>query len=547
MLFTLTKTVALVFAMSYLASIADSTAAEIKYPSKVERQSYADTLDEQLEQLQDDPQIKRWAASRKAMASDPHRPLYHFVNPQANLNDPNGLCQWQGRYHLFYQAYPPEDPRQHWGHAVSDDLVRWKDLPLAIYPGIEKHCFSGSTLVEEDRVIANYHGTVVGNMIAVSSDPLLLNWDKLDGNPVMPMLPPPDENGRPYRVYDPCIWKEDDGYYSISGAYIDGNIFETSKMAQHLFFSQDLENWTYLGPFIIDGFFTGPGEDGAVPYFWPLGDKYILIFASHLRGAQYLIGDFDKIGKKFIPRKHGRFNFGRMMHGGVHAPTATIDDNGRLIVIYNINEAKPTKGWDHIMSVPRVLTLKEGLTLGIEPIPELATLRRDEKVVLETTIPANEEIVFNDVGGSAIEIEAVIDPGDAREFGLNVLRSPDGTEKTKVGVYRKGLMSASVSFYNDALVIDMSDSSLSSDVRARAPEIAPFQIKDDEPVTFRIFIDRSVVEVFVNNEQAASIRVYPEREDSVGVSVYAKGSSAVLRSMKVWRMKTIYPEVYPGL
>ena len=67
--------------------------------------------------------VRRMAASRKAMEGDPHRPLYHYVNPENTLNDPNGLCFWQGRWHLFYQGYPPEDPRPHWGHAVSEDLV----------------------------------------------------------------------------------------------------------------------------------------------------------------------------------------------------------------------------------------------------------------------------------------------------------------------------------------------------------------------------------------------------------------------------------------
>jgi len=62
-------------------------------------------------------------------------------------------------------------------------------------------------------------------------------------------------------------------------------------MAQHLFFSQDLKSWTYLGEFVEGDVFTGPGEDGAVPYFWPIGDKHILLFASHTRRAQYLLGD----------------------------------------------------------------------------------------------------------------------------------------------------------------------------------------------------------------------------------------------------------------
>ena len=151
------------------------------FTSKVPHYTFAETLEEQEEQLKTNPLMQRLNDYRKTYEGDPHRPIYHYINPEAMLNDPNGLCFWQGRWHLFYQAYPPEDTRQHWGHAVSDDLIHWRDLPYAIYPNPERCCFSGSTYVEEDRVIAMYHGTVVGNMVAVSSDPLLLNWEKVSG------------------------------------------------------------------------------------------------------------------------------------------------------------------------------------------------------------------------------------------------------------------------------------------------------------------------------------------------------------------------------
>ena len=145
------------------------------------------SIEEQEAALAANPLLQRMQAARIAFADDRHRPQYHYVNPEAMLNDPNGLCFWQGSWHLFYQAYPPEDPRQHWGHAVSDDLIHWRDLPYCIYPDPERCCFSGATLVEEDRVIAMYHGTEVGNMVATSSDPLLLNWTKVAGQAVVPM------------------------------------------------------------------------------------------------------------------------------------------------------------------------------------------------------------------------------------------------------------------------------------------------------------------------------------------------------------------------
>ena len=189
--------------------------------SKTPRSTFSNTLEAQLQELKTNPLLERFRASREAKAHDPHRPIYHYVNPEGRLNDPNGLCFWQGRWHLFYQAYPPDDPRQHWGHAVSDDLVHWRDLPLAIYPHPEEKVYSGGTLVEKDRVIAMYHGTEVGNMVAVSSDPLLLNWEKVTGQAVIPFRKPNDPP-LPYNIFDPCIWKKGDMYYSLSGGTLPG-------------------------------------------------------------------------------------------------------------------------------------------------------------------------------------------------------------------------------------------------------------------------------------------------------------------------------------
>lgn len=188
------------------------------YASLVPRYMFPATLEAQEAALASNPLMPRLIESRKGYGSDPYRPIYHYVNPEGMLNDPNGLCFWQGRWHLFYQAYPPEDPRQHWGHAVSTDLIHRRDLPYAIYPDPEEKCFSGATLVEDDRVIAIYHGTQVGNMIAVSGDPLLLNWEKLTGRAVIPIRAT-DGSALPFRVFDPCIWKKGDAYYSLSGSY----------------------------------------------------------------------------------------------------------------------------------------------------------------------------------------------------------------------------------------------------------------------------------------------------------------------------------------
>ena len=88
-------------------------------------------------------------SERRRLAADPHRPLYHFLPPANWMNDPNGLIQWRGQYHLFHQCNP-EHPcfgDMHWGHARSPDLIHWIELPVALapMPGAADHfdCFSG--------------------------------------------------------------------------------------------------------------------------------------------------------------------------------------------------------------------------------------------------------------------------------------------------------------------------------------------------------------------------------------------------------------------
>ena len=522
------------------------------YTSKVPMYTFATTLEEQEEQLKTNPLLLRFHESRKKLSSDPYRPIYHYVNPEGPLNDPNGLCFWQGRWHLFYQAYPPEDPRQHWGHAISDDMIHWRDLPLAIYPNPEFQCYSGSALVEEDRVVVMYHGTRVGNMVATSSDPLLLNWEKVAGKAVVPMTPNSDD--LPYIVYDPNIWKKDGTYYSLSGAVTHDGPGGKQVFQSFLFRSQDLEHWEYMHEFVEGDRFTRIGDDSACPYFWPIGDgeRWIMPFSSHISGTHYFVGDYDKDRDKFIPTNFGKFNFGATRPGGVHAPSATPDGEGGVIIIFNINAGKPTKGWDQIMSLPRRLTLIGEDIVGQEPFGDIESLRYNKQSVAAMTLPANKEIVLDNISGNAMEIIAEIDPKDSPMVEINVLRSPNKEEFTRIaffkdrGVYQgrdyKRPPSPFNPKFNSLLTIESSYSSTLPDVRTRAPETGPFLLQPDKTLKLRIFIDKSVVEVFANGKQCVAQRVYPGLEESVGVSLRSQNLDAELLSLEAYQMKSIWEE-----
>ena len=512
------------------------------YTSLVPKYVFADTLEKQESELQVNPLMLRLREARTKLSGDPHRPVYHYVNPEAMLNDPNGLCFWQDRWHLFYQGYPPEDPRQHWGHAVSDDLVHWRDLPYAIYPDPEECCFSGATLVEETRVIAIYHGTKVGNMVALSDDPLLLNWEKVTGKAVIPMASP-DGSALPYRVFDPCIWKKDGFYYSLSAGTLPSGPGGKIVRADFLLRSKDLAKWEYLHPFVEDDRFTLVGDDGACPYFWPIGDRHILLFFSHMSGGQCLVGDYDRKRDKFVVTNHSKFNFGPYGPAGVHAPSATPDGKGGVIVIFNMNPGKPTQGWNQIMTLPRRLTLIDGDELAIEPAGDVESLRRDHRHVDRMTLAANQEIVLENIDGNTMEIAAVIDPKDAPMVEMNVLRSPNREEFTRIMFFkdrgfrnrghRKGPQYSLIS-------IDSSYSSMLPDVLSRAPETASIAVEEDDLLELRVFIDRSVIEVFVNGRQCLALRVYPGRKDSAGVSLRSQGADAELKCLDAWQMENIY-------
>ncbi len=520
------------------------------FKSKAPMFVYPDSLPEQWEALKTNPLLNRFHASRQELSKERFRPQYHYVNPEGSLNDPNGLCFWQGRWHLFYQAYPPEDTRQHWGHAYSEDLIHWKDLPLAIYPDPENMCFSGSALAEKDRVIAIYHGVGAGTMVAVSKDPLLLNWKKINDQAVIPPVQP-DNKPWPYHVFDPCIWKDGEYYYAIHGVTRNDGPDGKRLPAWPLFRSKDLASWEYLHQFVEDDRYSLVGDDGACPYFWPIGDqsdpekrRHILLHFSHWSGGKYLIGRYDTEKQKFFVTNGGNFNHGPVAPGGVHAPSAAPDGRGGVNVIFNMNSARSTPGWNHIMSLVMNLQLLPGDQLGIEPVEAVETLRGEPKTVEKTVLPANEEIAFEEVVGSSMELNVLLEPKGASSVEIDVLRSPDKAEYTRVVFYPQRGYANNTGQMKDvrmksSVAIDSTYTALDS-ARSRPPEVADVLVDLSKPVQLRIFVDQSIVEVFVNGRQYLAQRVYPSREDSVGVSIRSQGGEATLQRLDAWPMKNIY-------
>jgi beta-fructofuranosidase len=300
------------------------------------------------------------------------------------MNDPNGTFFWQGRYHLFYQYNPHEAHHVgrtgtiHWGHTVSENLVDWVDLPIALTPTPDgpdmDGCFSGTGFVGPDGVpTIIYHGVPGGICLATSTDDMLVHWEKHPANPVI-LTPGPDD---PYKVDGaPCGWVEGDTCYAITGNSSHDAFDGREPDRAYLFKSDDMAHWEYMHPFYEGGVYTERGEDCAVPDFFPLGDKHVLLFASHRRGPHYYVGSYAD--NKFIPEHHRRLAFGETNFtartGILNECQTLLDDNNRRILFARISEARygcvqRASGWAGIMALPSVLSLATDNHLLVEPVP----------------------------------------------------------------------------------------------------------------------------------------------------------------------------------
>lgn len=456
-------------------------------------------------------------AFREALLEDPFRPGYHFVVPEGRCMpfDPNGAIYWRGRYHLFYIF---QDHRGHnWGHVSSTDLLHWRHHPTGLVSGM----FSGNCFINKDgRPTMCYHQVGQGNAMAVAVDDELNEWHKLESNPITPSTQPGDPHHGLYQSWDPFGWLEGDTYYAIFGG-------ERPAIAK----SESLAGpWQYCGDLLAN---TVPGvsirEDVSCADFFPLGDRYMLLCISHRLGARYYLGEWKD--EQFHPTFHEQMSW---VDNSFFAPESLLDDRGRRIMWAWIfddpgtgddwsTKMRTDYGWSGTMSLPRVLSLGADGMLRMNPPQELERLRYNAQSRTKLTVAPDEDLILEGVGGNSLELCLEMDAREAGQFGVKVCCSPDGQEQTLV--------------YYDAsegkLKIDTTRSSLQAG--AKMVEGGPFQLGPDEPLRLRVFVDKSVVEVFANDgRQAVMRRIYPSRSDSVGVRLFSHGGSARVTRVDAW-------------
>ena len=246
----------------------------------------------------------------------------------------------------------------------------------------------------------------------------------------------------------------------------------------------------------------------------------------------YASGRFD--GHRFVPDVQDI-----LVHGGpqgcFYAPQVMRADDGRYLMWGWLKEGRSKTsfreaGWAGVMSLPLAVSMELDGRLCVEPAAELASLRRDHWRWSDLDLPDGSDWLLDGVAGDSLEIIAQFELSGAGEFGLTLRASPDGVETTRLVVQPA----------ERQLVIERDRSSLDDQVD-KAPCTAPIHSTANGTITLHIFLDRSVLEVFVDGGLSClAARIYPTRRDSLGLGLFSHGGPARLKSIDIWRIESIW-------
>lgn len=466
--------------------------------------------------LEDGHQIDH--AGLTAHYHTPYREQYHF-NPYKNwINDPNGLCWYQGYYHLFYQANPNEQKwdDMYWGHAVSKDLMHWVHQPFVLTPQPELledptrkgGAFSGCAVPFEDRVVfylTRHDGPQTDSSQTLEWQTMTSSTDLLHFQPEVEIIrKKPEGAGHDFR--DPKVIKIGDWWYMVLGS----NLNRVSAIL--LYRSQDMEHWEYRGPLLME---PDPGSSTIeCPDFFYLDGKYVADGAlmTHVddHGRRQMtrcyIGDFQN-EKLQIEHTHW-YDFGSNFYA-----VQSFEHEGRRIAIgwvsdFNQEHQTVPDGAYGSMSLPRELHVEQN-RLTMRPVKEVYSL------IGEKLYSGCGMVGLPKIKGNSYYVKAEF-TGDT---DFSFLLAENGTQsiwlKREAGVTRI------------------------ETVNTAAGDLVQFPAEISNVRTVEIFADRRTYEVYLNHGEAAGTRIfYPDSTDGIFSSKVDQISE--LKQIEVYAMNSIW-------
>ena len=447
-----------------------------------------------------------------------HRPQFHFSSRRGWNNDPNGLVYCDGRYHLFYQhdPYGWSWGNMHWGHAVSTDLVHWKELPEALYPDEMGTMFSGSAVIDwsntagfqegREKPIVLLYTAAGGENPASAGRPftqcIAYSTDngqtltKYADNPVIPHL---EGTNRDPKV----IWHEPTERW-VMALYL-GARDEAHYHA--LFASSDLRSWTKLSEVALA---VGRGE---CPDLFELavgGDETNRKWLFSQASGHYLIGSFD--GWTFRPEV-GPLRWQGDASAAYAAQTFSDipAEDGRRIQIAWLQQELPGMPFNQMMTFPVELTLRtteDGPRLFVNPVKEIELLHDQRHAWENETLAEGSANLLAGLGGDLFHLRAEFEVGDAQEVGFIVRGVPVLCHARKQEVTCGKASGA----------------------------LRPVEGK----ICLEVLVDRASIELFGNGGETYLVAGMIPPDNNTSLELVSKGGTATVRSLEVYELRSVW-------
>lgn len=495
------------------------------------------------------------------LRADPHRTRFHGQPRQHWMNEPHAPLYFRGHYHLFFQSNNIGSYWGNiaWGHLVSEDTVRWRQVQDAIVPAENSvtpdGVWTGGATLDANGIPVLFftaadltyaaHGLISNQNIGAAwpkdpNDPELREWHVLDRLAATQQA----GRGRPGEFRDPHVWREADGWYMA----VCGGSPRTGGGAVLLFRTERLEvlpegkidmDWRYLGiAFDMDDQPPVYGTSWELPVLMPVENRagsirkhFLFLMPAPPDRADnkvyYYVGAFDRQAGKFIPdpgfgKEPRLLDYGDNIFTG---PSVLKDPVTGRLCLFSIMQDKrrPAEeaeaGWAHCAGLTRNLYLNDaGTDLCVEADPRLESLFSRKLADLSEVSVEEANQALAEIREDLYCLRAEVDAGEnvslylrTSDAGSGMIFRYDPSAKTLSGgtdypgaFGKKEFMRGTLSATDTALTMDL-------------------------------YVDHSLTEGFFNGEKALSIRSYPP-EDSRGIR-FAGGGTTRIRRLQLWQMR----------
>ena len=522
---------------------------------------------------------------RAQYEGDRYRVIYHGIPSAVWMNEPHAPIYYKGRYHLFYQHNPigPYWSQIRWAHLVSDDMMHWKSVKDAVVPtaGIcPEGVWTGGSVIGPDGTPwliitagTNQYGNPSwsGQNVAYAhcvdpDDPDLTDWVVEDKQALTQL--PDNVMGEREQFRDPFVWYDDGLYYMLISTSIPG-----AGGSANVFTSKNMRDWEYHGYLYKCPFDQYPeqgahwecvimlpisSKDGSIKK-WILFDCPQYTVDGYVVDCYYWIGNFNKTTCEFEPDDHKPrlFDLGKGIYTGQTGFCYLTEEevaqgksyqDGRSI-LFGLSQGKSAgteqniwSGWAHSLAMPVELHLDtDGTTVLREPLQEIESLY--------------DETLFecNDVNKSCSVINSDIDNirGDALRIDATIKLTPTKSEYSSGLYVRYNKNVVDTRTERTAITIDQEGVFIN---RAQSSEVGYVDHGDtnkyhtnQKEFNLTILLDRSLLEVYVDNKITFTTRIYPKYGNSDFLHFFDNNGGLKVTNLKITNFKSAYyDEVTPA-